>query len=205
MGALEDWDYRSALAAARAKRETALALMNRSLAANDGTEAGVQQVQADYWTAEVARAEERLDRTLVHSPIDGVVATPHLENLVGRKLKVGETFADIVDNSQALVDLTIDQTDVGLVAAGQKARVKLDGFPARTFHGEVMVISPLGRLDRDTSLFYARIAVLNPGSMLRAGMQGRGKVSTGWHPAGKVFFRQPVMWLWSKLWDWFGW
>jgi multidrug efflux system membrane fusion protein len=205
IGALEDWDYRSALAAARAKRETAIALMNRALAANDGTEAGIQQAQADYWTAEVARAEERLNRTLVRSPIDGVVATPHMENLVGRKLKLGETFADIVDNSQALVDLTIDQTDIGLVAAGQKARVKLDGFPARTFPGEVVVISPLGRLEGDTSLFYARIAVSNPESIMRAGMQGRGKVSTGWHPAGKVFFRQPVMWFWSKLWGWFGW
>jgi RND family efflux transporter MFP subunit len=205
MGALEDWDHRSALAAARAKRETAIALMNRALAANDGTEAGIQQAQADYWTTEVARAEERLNRTLVRSPIDGVVATPHMENLVGRKLKLSETFADIVDNSQALVDLTIDQTDIGLVAAGQKARVKLDGFPARTFPGEVVVISPLGRLEGDTSLFYARIAVSNPESIMRAGMQGRGKISTGWHPAGKVFFRQPVMWLWSKLWAWFGW
>jgi RND family efflux transporter MFP subunit len=205
LGALEDWDYRSSLAAAQAKRETAITLMNHALAVNDGTEAGIQQAQADYWTAEVARAQERLDRTLVHSPIDGVVATPHMENLVGRKLKVGETFADVVDNSQAQVDLTIDQNDIGLVAAGQKARVKLDGFPARTFQGEVVVVSPLGRTEGDTSHFYARIQVSNPQSMMRAGMQGRGKVSTGWHPAGRVFFRQPVKWIWSKLWDWFGW
>ncbi len=205
LGALEDWDYRSALAAAQAKRETAITLMNHALAANDDTEAGIQQAQVDYWTAEVARAQERLDRTLVRSPIDGVVATPHMENLVGRKLKVGETFADVVDNSQALVDLAIDETDIGLVAAGQKARVKLDGFPSRTFDGEVVVVSPLGRPEGDTSVFYARIAVANPESMLRAGMQGRGKVSTGWHAAGKVFFRQPVMWIWSKLWGWFGW
>jgi HlyD family secretion protein len=103
------------------------------------------------------------------------------------------------------VDLTIDQTDIGLVAAGQKARVKLDGFPARTFQGEVVVISPLGRIEGDTSMFYARIALSDPEGIMRAGMQGRGKVSTGWHPAGRVFFRQPVMWVWSKLWDWFGW
>ena len=205
IGGLEDWDYRSALAAARAKRETAITLMNQALAANDGTEGGIRQAQADYWTAEVARAEERLDRTLVRSPIDGVVATPHMENLVGRKLKIGDTFADIVDNSQALVDLTIDQSDIGLVAAGQKARVKLDGFPAHTFDGEVVVISPLGRLEGDSSIFYARIAVPNSAGMMRSGMQGRGKISTGWHPAGRVFFRQPVMWIWSKLWNWFGW
>jgi len=205
IGTLEDWDYHSALAAAQAKRETAVTLMNRALAANDDTEAGIQKAQADYWTAEVARAQERLDRTILRSPIDGVVATPHLENLVGRKLKVGDTIADIVDNSQALVDVAIDQTDIGLVATGRKARVKLDSFPARTFDGDVVVVSPLGRLEGDARSFYARVSIGNGEGILRAGMQGRGKVSTGWHPAGQVFFRVPVMWIWSKLWAWFGW
>lgn len=205
LATLEDWDYRSALAAAQAKREIALTLMNRALASNDDTEAGIQQAQADYWTAQVALAQERLDRTQVLSPIDGVVATPHMENLVGRKLNFGDTLADVVDNSQALVDVTVDQTDVGLLAAGQKARIKLDGFPARTFVGEVTVVSPLGRLEGDTRAFYARVAVANPDNVLRSGLQGRAKVSTGWHPAGTVFFRQPVMWIWSRIWDWFGW
>ena len=205
IGTMEDWDYRSALAAAEAKRDIANELMNRALATNDGSEAGIQKAQADYWTAEVARAKERLDRTLVRSPIDGVVATPHVENMVGKKLKFGESFAQIVDNSEALVDLTIDQTDISLVAAGQRVRVKLDGFPERTFQGQVVVVSPLGRLEAERRNFYARVAVQNPDGILRAGMQGLGKVSTGWHPAGKVFFRQPVIWIWSKLWSWFGW
>jgi len=205
LGSLEDWDYRSALAAAQAKREIAVTLMNRALATNDGTEAGIQQAQADYWTAEVARAQQRLDHTQVRSPIDGVVSTPHIENLVGRKLKFGDTFADVVDNSQALVDVTVDQSDISLVGVGQKARVKLDGFPSRTFNGQVAVVSPLARLEGDSRAFYARVSVPNSDGVLRAGMQGRAKVSTGWHPAGKVFFRQPVMWIWSKLWEWFGW
>ncbi len=205
LAVLEDWDYRSALAAAQAKKETASSLMNRALSANDDTEAGIQQAQVAYWTAEVARAQERLERTHLRSPIDGVIATPHLENLVGHKLKFGETFADVVDNSQALVDLTIDQVDLALVAPNQSVRIKLDGFPTQTFDGRVIVISPLGRLDGDSRTFYARVAVPNPENLLRAGMQGRGKVSTGWRPAGEVFFRQPAMWIWSKLWSWFGW
>ena len=202
---LEDWEYRSALAAAQAKREIATAQMNRALAANDDTEAGIQQAQTAYWAAEVTRAQERLDRTVLRSPIDGVIATPHLENIVGRKLKFGDTITEVVDNSEALVDVGLDQDDIGLVVPGQTARVKLDAFPARTFQGKVAVVSPVGRLEEDRRTFYARIAVSNPENILRAGMQGRGKVSTGWHPAGKVLFRQPVMWLWSKLWYWLGW
>src|SRR5206468_11366749 len=105
---LEDWEYRSALAAAQAKYQTATAQMDRALANNDGSEAGIQRAQADYWKAEVSRGQERLNRTAIRSPIDGVVATPQLENFVGHKLKAGEGFVDIVDNSQTLVDVAVD-------------------------------------------------------------------------------------------------
>lgn len=205
IASLEDWDYRSMVAAAKAKYQTATAQMDRALASGDGTEAGIQRAQADFWQAEVARAQERLDKTSIRSPIDGVIATPQTENLVGHKVKEGESFIEIVDNSQALVDVAVDETDVGLLRAGEKAKVKLDGFPERTFHGQIAVVSPQGILRDTEPVFFARVSVSNPAQLLRAGMQGRGKVSTGWRPAGVVIFRRPAMWIWSKLWNWFGW
>jgi len=202
---LEDWDYRSALSAAEARHQTAIAQMDRALANNDGSEAGIQRAQADYWASEVKRAEDRLAKTVIRSPIDGVIATPQIENLVGHKLKEGESFVDIVDNANELVDVAVDETDVGLLLPGQKANLKLDGFPERTFHGHVAVVSPQGVLLNTEPTFYARIAVANPDSALRAGMQGRGKITTGWRPAGVVMFRRIGIWIWTKLWDWFGW
>jgi RND family efflux transporter MFP subunit len=205
IASLEDWEYRSALAAARAKYETATAQMDRALANSDGSEAGIQRAQADYWASEVARAQERLEKTAIRSPIDGVVATPQMENLVGHKVKEGESFADIVDNSQTLVDVAVDEGDVGLLRAGERASLKLDGFPERTFHGQVAVVSPQGILQNAEPTFFARVSVANTTQLLRSGMQGRGKISTGWRPAGVVMFRRVGMWIWSKLWAWFGW
>jgi RND family efflux transporter MFP subunit len=202
---LEDWDYRSALAAANAKYETAVAQMDRALANNDGSEAGIQRAQADFWSAEVKRAQERLDHSIIRSPMDGIIATPQIENLVGHKLKAGDNFVDIVDNSQSLVDVAISETDVGLLRPGQKANLKLDGFPERTFHGQVVVVSPQGVLVNAEPTFYARVAVANPDGALRSGMQGRGKVLTDWRAAGVVMFRRIGIWVWTKLWDWFGW
>ncbi len=97
---LSDWQYRAQLAAAQAKYETAVSQMNRALNGNDGGEAGIQRIQADYWAAELARARQRLDLTQLRSPINGVVATSHVEDLVGRKLLPGDTFAEIVDISR---------------------------------------------------------------------------------------------------------
>jgi multidrug resistance efflux pump len=202
---LEDWDYRSALAAAQAKYGTAVAQMDRALATNDGAEAGIQRSQADYWASEVTRARERLDKAAIRSPIDGVVATSQVENLVGHKLKAGESFVDIIDNSQTLVDVAIDASDAGLLRRGESARLKFESFPERTFRGDVAVVSPQGTLKDSEPIFFARVTVANPEASLRAGMQGRGKIVTGWHPAGRVIFRRPAMWIWSKLWSWFGW
>ena len=39
----------------------------------------------------------------------------------------------------------------------------------------------------------------NPDGAIRTGMEGRGKVSVGWYPAGYVLFRRPVVWLYSRL------
>ncbi|MGB8012243.1 MAG: efflux RND transporter periplasmic adaptor subunit [Terriglobales bacterium] len=202
---LEDWDYRAALAGAQAKFQTATMEMNRALAANDGAQAGIQGVQARYWASEVDRARERLERTQLRAPLDGWVTTPHVEDLTGRHLAAGDTFAEVVDSSEARVDVAIDESEIALLRPGAAAAIKVEGFPTHTFRGHVDVVSPKSQPDGDVRFFYARVDVANPDGRLRPGMQGRGKVSVGWHPIGYVLFRSPFLWIYSKLWSWFGW
>ena len=194
-----------ALAEAEAKYQTTLLQMNRSLAANDGSQAGIQRVQADYWRAEVDRSRELVDKAQLRSPIDGVVATPQVENFAGRRLQYGDSFAEVVDASSAVVDVGIDDTEASLLKNGSKAAVKLNGYPVRTFRGTVIVVSPKAQQQGESRVFFARVLVPNQDGAIRTGMEGRGKVSVGWHPAGYVLFRQPVVWLYSKIWSWFGW
>jgi RND family efflux transporter MFP subunit len=202
---LEDWDLRSALAAANAKYETAVSEMNRALAANDGTEAGIQRVQTEYWAAELKRAQERLERTHLRSPLEGVVATAHVDNFVGRHLSPADSFLEVIDSTQSSVDLAIDELDAVLLQPGRPATVKLDAFPTRSFPGQVRIVSPVSSLENDQKVFYARVLVSNPDSLIRSGMHGRAKVMVGWRPVGYVLFRRPAMWIYSKLWSWFGW
>jgi len=201
---LADWEARSALALAEAKYQTALLQMNRSLAANDGSEAGVQRIQADFWKSEVARDQELLDKTQLRSPIDGLVATPHVENMVGRRLQYGDSFAEVVDTSRAIVDVAVDDADSGLLRPGSQASIKLNSFPTRIFRGDVIIVSPKGILQGDSRVFFARVALPNRDGAIRAGMEGRGKVRAGWYPVGYVLFRKPVLWIYSRAWSWFG-
>jgi GAF domain-containing protein len=202
---MDAWELRSAVAAAEAKYQAALLQMNHSLATNDGGEGGVQRVQADYWKGEVANTQELLSRAKLRSPIDGVVATPHVDTFAGRRLRFGDTFAEVVDTSSAIVDVAIDASDLSLLRTGENAAIKLNSYPTRTFHGQVAVVSPKGEAQGDSRVFYARVAVLNPDAAMRTGMEGRGKISSGWRTSGYVLFRKPVIWLYSRIWNWFGW
>ena len=202
---MDAWDIRSELAGAQAKYQAALLQMNRALAGNDGGEGGIQRVNADYWKGEVARAQELLSRAQLRSPIDGIIATPHVETFAGRRLQFGETFAEVVDTANVVVDVAVDATDVALLRTGEKAVVKLNSYPTRTFHGDVAMVSPKGVAAGDERVFYARVAVPNPDGALRMGMEGRAKITSGWRTSGYVFFRKPVLWIYSRIWNWFGW
>jgi len=202
---LEDWNYRADIAAAQAKYSESMAMMNRALAQNDGTLAGTEQAKVDYLKADLARAREQLARTTIRAPFDGVVSTAQVQNSVGRRLMHGDTFAEIVEVSPVVANIAIPEEDATLLHSGEVAAIKLESFPLRTFRGDVTVVSPQSQVESDHRVFFARVSLPNPDGAIRPGMQGRGKVSVGWHPAGYVLLRASALWLWSKFWSWFGW
>jgi RND family efflux transporter MFP subunit len=202
---LENWNYRADVATAQARYNEAMETMNRALAQNDGTRAGEERIKADYWKAELSRAQERLDRTAIRAPLAGFIATPHVENAVGRRLAQGDTFAEIMETSHVTVDVAIPESEATLLKKGEHASVKLESLPVRTLRGEVTVVSPQGQVESDHRVFVARVSVANEDGTVRPGMQGQGKLSVGWHAAGYVLFRGSAMWIWGKLWSWFGW
>jgi multidrug efflux pump subunit AcrA (membrane-fusion protein) len=162
-------------------------------------------VKADYWNAELARNRETMSRAMIRAPFDGIVTTPHVEDSVGRHLAHGDILTDMIETSHVTVDIGVPESDVSLVQKGESASIKLESFPVHTFHGVVTVVSPLAEVESDHRVFLARVDVPNEDGLLRPGMQGSGKISTGWHPAGYVLFRGVAMWIWTKLLSWFGW
>ncbi|MGH9528653.1 MAG: GAF domain-containing protein [Terriglobales bacterium] len=205
LATLEDWNPRSDLAESQARYSEAMAGMNHYLSIGDGTEAGTARVKADYWNTEVTRNRELLERTTIRAPFDGVITTPHVGDSVGRHLAHGDTLADMVEASHVQVDVGVAESDVSLLRNGDTASIKLESFPVHTFHGVVTVVSPRGEVESDHRVFMARVDVPNDKGLLRPGMQGLAKISVGLHPAGYVLFRGIGMWVWTKLWSWFGW
>jgi RND family efflux transporter MFP subunit len=202
---LEDWDYRAALAEAESKYRIAQAQANSAQASNDGTEAAMRRYEADYWASEVARGKERLERTHLRAPFDGVVVGTDLETDVGKYLAEGDKFCEVVDPSRARVDVEVDEDDLPLLKAQQPVTVKVDGYPLKSFGGALANVSPTSVTTSDDGrMFLGRVDVENGDGLLRGGMRGRAKVKVGWRPSGYVLFRSVAHWAWSHIWSLFG-
>jgi RND family efflux transporter MFP subunit len=204
LGKLNDWQWRSDLAAAEARYQQAELAMENDLA-HGSAQAGADRAQTEFFRSEVARARTRLESAELRSPIAGIVVTPNLQNVAGQHLDAGAAFAQVLDLNTALVEIAIPQRDASLIAQGQPAAIKLDSYPQRTWRDKVSVLGPVAVPGDGERTFRAEVTLENADAVLRAGMSGKAKISIGWRPAGFVLLRGPALWLWQTLWNWIGW
>jgi RND family efflux transporter MFP subunit len=204
LAAMNDFTWRSDLASAEAKYQSALLTMQSDLA-HGSEQAGADRAQLEYLRAEADRARTRLSSAQLRSPITGIVMTPHLQDEAGEHLEAGAAFAQVLDLSSAVVDVAIPQSEASLLAPGQRVAVKLDSYPQRSWHGSVDVVSPQATAIDGDRTFAARVPLANADATLRSGMSGRAKIAIGYRPAGYVLLRRPALWAWQTLWNWFGW
>jgi HlyD family secretion protein len=112
---------------ARAAREQAQAQVNAA-------RAQIRQQQASTRTTRV-----NLDRTVIRSPVDGVVLTRSIEpgQTVAASLQAPELFTIAEDLSKMKIELAVDESDIGQVRTGQVVTFTADAFPNRQFMGTV--------------------------------------------------------------------
>lgn len=108
---------------------------------------------------EIARAREseaaaalsasrvQLDFTTIRAPIRGVVgdiSTQEGETVAASF--AAPTFLTIVDLSRLEVWAYVDETDIGRVEAGQRARFTVDAYPDTEFDGRITAIRPTAEI-----------------------------------------------------------
>ena len=158
LGALNDWQWRTDLAAAEAKYQQAELVMENDLA-RGSAQAGADRAQAEYLRSEVARARARLDSAQLRSPIAGIVVTPNLQNAAGKHLDAGATFAQVLDLNSAVVQIAVPERDAALLHSGEPAAIKLDSYPQRTWRNAVSVVGPEAQAGEGERTFTAEVPV----------------------------------------------
>lgn len=114
-------------------------------------------------------ASDRVARTDIRSPVDGVVNTLDI-NTIGAYVQPGTVVAGIVPTADTLlVEARISPRDVAFVRPGQRALVKVTAYDFSIYgglEGEVANISADSLLDQNTGETFYQVQVATPVSEL---------------------------------------
>jgi HlyD family secretion protein len=89
--------------------------------------------------ASVALIDSQLADTIAASPVDGVVLVKSAD--VGEVLAPGTTVVTVGDIEHPWLRGYINETDLGRVKLGSKARITTDSYPGKTYNGRVSFIA----------------------------------------------------------------
>ena len=97
------------------------------------------QAQIRQQTASTQTTRVNLQRTVIRSPVDGVVLTRTIEpgQTVAASLSAPELFTIAEDLAKRKIELAVDESDIGQVKVGQSVSFNADAFPDRQFKGVV--------------------------------------------------------------------
>lgn len=150
----------------------------------------------------MSRARDKLDRTTLRAPVDGIVVNLQAHT-IGGVIRQGEAVLEIVPEGEALiVEARIEPQDRDNVSEGMPAEVRLSAFNQRAFQpvaGEVVHVSAdaVQRSDPangELSSFYrAKIRFTDDpsdvlgGALVKPGMQAEVLIVTGERSAIEYF------------------
>ncbi len=138
LNATQDYQRKSELAADKLIARSDLDLSRSSL---DQAKAQVASAQAQIrqQTAATETTRVNLQRTVIRSPVDGVVLTRKIEpgQTVAASLQAPELFTIAEDLAKMKIELAVDESDIGQVKVGQSVSFSADAFPDRKFNGVV--------------------------------------------------------------------
>jgi HlyD family secretion protein len=136
-------------------------------------------------------AQDTLSKTVVRSPIDGIVTARRVEEgevaVVGVLNQPGTVLLTISDMSVVEAEVEVDETSIPSVKVGQEALVRIDAYPSRTFTGLVTEVgnSPILNATGATSQaikFRVKIQIKDPPPDIKPGLSVQADILTGFRP-----------------------
>lgn len=187
----------------RAEREQLQRRYQVAQAQADRAAMGVLAAQVNQAEAQLALAEERLSRTTLVAPFDGVVVSGDLSQQIGSPLQTGQPMFEVAPLQGFRVMMQVDDRDIASLAVGQRGELLLSGLPDRKLPISVKRITPVATQQDGRNVFAVEAAIDGTaGAALRPGMQGIGKVTVGERSLLWIWTHGFVDWLRLTAWSW---
>lgn len=146
-------------------------------------QAAVAAARADVAAARAQRAD-----TILKSPLDGYVTGRYMDP--GSMATPAQPILSVQSLHTLWVSVPVSEEASRSVYPGVEAEVALDALPGRTFAGKVVQFNPSA--DPMSRQFEARVAIDNPGNLIKPGMFARVTMISQRVPGAVVVPREAI-------------
>lgn len=160
-------------------------LQRTSLTTAENTAQSAQR-RVDQARANLAEARVGLGYATLTSPMDGVVTARRIEQgetaVIGVQNQPGTVLLTISDMSKVEAEMEVDEASIPTVKLGQKATVRIDAYPNRTFDGEVTEVggSPILKVSANEAIkFKVKVWIKDPPLTIKPGLSAQADIFTG--------------------------
>lgn len=161
--------------------ERARTAMETATAAAESTRRRSEQARAQN-----AQSRVGLAHTTLLAPMDGTVTARRIElgetAVPGLQNQPGTILLTISDMSRIEAEMEVDEASIPSVKVGQKATVRIDAYPNRTFDGEVTEVggSPMLKANLNEAIkFKVKVRITDPPLSIRPGLSAQADIFTG--------------------------
>ncbi|MBP8130471.1 MAG: efflux RND transporter periplasmic adaptor subunit [Candidatus Hydrogenedentes bacterium] len=136
------------------------------------------QTERKVAEATVAAAATRLDKSVVHAPIGGIVDEVFVK--AGEWADAGKPLARIVQTGRVKVIVGVPERDIPYFKTGNEVTLTCDAFAEAVFAGRIYRIATTA--ERETRTFLVEVAIDNGDGRLKPGMIARVRLVRGTYP-----------------------
>ncbi|MEZ6122847.1 MAG: HlyD family efflux transporter periplasmic adaptor subunit [Planctomycetaceae bacterium] len=201
LATLDGRELRWELAGVRADLAKATKEHNTYLSEQKSGEAAIARHEIERLQNRSELLNQRIRNLEIRSPVAGVIVSGDLKDAEGIPLETGQSLFEVAPLDRMVVEVAIPEDDMRHVSAGMPLTLRLDAMPSESIEASLQKIHPKAELRDSENVFIAEAELSNHDSLLRPGMRGTAKVSTGPRRLGWNLFHKPV----AHLTGWLGW
>jgi HlyD family secretion protein len=151
--------------------------------------------------ATLDKAQERLDKTVFRSPINGIATSVDIKQgetaISGTTNVSGSNLITLADPSSILIEVEVDEADIANILVGQQADIFAVAFPDDALKGEVQSIATTAKRAQGRQGLSFKVKILlsdsntiavRPGMSCRAEIYTQSKSKTIAIPSESVIF-----------------
>ena len=153
--------------------------LSEAMASRDRLSLGIARARVAQAQARRDAVAQRLERSEVTSPIDGLVILSDTTHATGTAVSRGETMFEVAPDTGFDVHVLVDEADIYDVVVGQSGSLSLRALPGQSVPITVTSIRPVAEAEGGENRFRVSAAFSAPDSRLRPGQSGVARLQAG--------------------------